>query len=271
MEMIVKQGRYLFAVSIAAFGIENLVCARSSDPFLPVIPWVPSHWWLAYLTGIALLAASVCITANIRARVAAVLLGVLFLLCDLLLQIPRVAALPWDVGVRTGAFETLTMCASALMLAGTLSAEGGSFGRWAGATNALIQSGRYLFAISAIVFGIDHYLVFGFIVSLVPSWIPGGGWFWANFTAISFIAAGVSIAVRKMDRWASFMLGLMFLLWFLVLHAPRVASYPRVLNPNEWSSAFIALGICGGSWILAWSLLAKLPMKGRDVESSAVN
>jgi len=48
----------------------------------------------------------------------------------------------------------------------------------------------------------------------------------------------------------------MFLLWFLVLHAPRVASYPKVLDPHEWSSAFIALGICGGSWILAWSLSA---------------
>jgi hypothetical protein len=259
MERIVKQGRYLFAIAIAAFGIENLICARSTDPFLPVIPWVPSYAVLAYLTGIALVAAIVCIVANLRARVAALLLGVLFLLCDLLLQVPRVAASPMDVGVRTCAFETLAMCASALMLAGTLSAEGGSLGRWEGAVNGLIASGRYLFAASAIVFGIDHYLVFGFIVSLVPTWIPGGGWFWANVTAIGFIAAGVSIAARRMDRWASFMLGLMFVLWFLVLHAPRVASYPKVLDPDEWSSAFIALGIGGGAWILASSIFAELP------------
>ena len=257
MEKIVKQGRYLFAISIAAFGVQNLVWANSSEPSLPVIPWVPSYWWLAYLMGIALLAAAVCIAANIKARVAALLVGLLFLVCDLVLQIPKVAALPWDVGVRTCAFETLTMCASALMLAGTLSTEGVSFGRWEGAVNALIRSGRYLFAICAIVFGIDHYLVFAFIVFLVPKWIPGGGWFWAQLTSIAFITAGVSIAIRWMDRWASFMLGLMFLLWFLVLHAPRVASYPRMLDPHEWSSAFIALGVCGGSWILAGSLSAK--------------
>jgi len=263
METIVKQGRYLFAISIAVFGIENLICAHSSDPFLPVIPWVPSYPWLGYLTGIALIGASVCISANTRARVAALLLGIFFLLCDLVLQIPRVAALPWDVGVRTCAFETLIICASALILAGAFSAEGGSFGRWEGAANALILSGRYLFAVSAIVFGIDHYLVFKFIVSLVPKWIPGGGWFWAHLTAIAFIAAGVSIAVRRMDRWASFMLGLMFLLWCLVLHAPRVAGYPRVLSPDEWSSAFIALGICGGSWILAWSLPARALPRGK--------
>ena len=264
MEIIVKQGRYLFAISIAAFGVENLICAHSSDSFLPVIPWVPSYSWLAYFTGVALIAASVCIATKIRARVAALVLGVLFLLCDLILQIPRVAALPWDVGVRTCAFETLTMCASALILAGALPAEAPGFGRWEGAVKVLTRSGRYLFAVSAIVFGIDHYLVFKFIVALVPKWIPGGGWFWAHLTAIAFIAAGVSIALGWMDRWASFMLGLMFLLWFLVLHAPRVASYPSVLNPDEWSSAFIALGICGGAWILAWSLSTKALLKGKS-------
>jgi len=68
----------LFAISIAAFGIENLICARSSDPFLPVIPWVPSYSWLAYFTGLTLIATSVCIAAKIRARVAALLLGILF-------------------------------------------------------------------------------------------------------------------------------------------------------------------------------------------------
>jgi uncharacterized membrane protein YphA (DoxX/SURF4 family) len=256
MEIIVKQGRCLFGAAIVAFGVENLVCARSRDPFLPAIPWVPSYPWLAYVTGTFLLAAGLCIAVNLRTRAVALLLGVFFLLCDLVLQIPRVAPLPWDVGMRTCAFETLTMCASALMLAGALPAEGQSFGRWQAAINGLIGSGRYLFAASAIIFGVDHYLVFNLIVFLVPKWIPGGGWFWANLTAIAFIAAGISIAVKIGDRWASFMLGLMFLLWFLVLHAPRIASYPRILDPHEWSSAFIALGICGGAWILTWSLSA---------------
>lgn len=257
IEIIVKQGRCLFAAAIIAFGIENLVCARSPGPFLPVIPWVPNYPLLAYLTGIFLLAVGACIAAKIRGRSAALLLGAFFLLCDLVLQIPRVAALPWDVGVRTCAFETLTMCASALMLAEALPAGCQSFGGWQGAVNALMGSGRYLFAVSMVVFGIDHYLVFNLIVSLVPRWIPGSGWLWANLTALAFIAAGISIALKLLDRWASFMLGLMFLFWFLLLHAPRVASYPRVLNPNEWSSAFIALGVCGGSWILAWSLIVK--------------
>jgi uncharacterized membrane protein YphA (DoxX/SURF4 family) len=254
IDSILKQGRLLFAASLAALGVVNLACAHTTDVFLPVIPWVPASPWLGWLTGLSLILAGVSILVNIGARVAATFAGILFLLCDLALQISRVAASPWDVGVRTGAFETLILGCSALILAGTLRSDGRDLLPWERALNSLIFSARYLFAGSAIVFGLDHYLVFGLIVSLVPPWIPGGGVFWASFTAIAFIAAGLSIATGFLDKWAAAMMGLMFLLWFLVLHAPRVAGYPRSHDPDEWSSALIALGISGGSWILAASL-----------------
>jgi hypothetical protein len=257
MDKIVAPGRIIFVIAVAAFGIENLICAHSSAKFLPVIPWVPSYPWLAYLTGVAFLAAAVCIAARFHLRLTATLLGLVFLACDLLLELPQVLAAPFDVGIRTTAFETLTMCSASLMLAASVPANFTGRKRWDGVMRKFLATGRYLFAISAIVFGIDHYLVFGLIVSLVPRWIPGGGWFWANVTALAFIAAGVCIAFRWMDRLAAALLGVMFLLWFLVLHLPRVMSYPRSHDPDEWSSALIALAVCGASWILASSLSEK--------------
>jgi uncharacterized membrane protein YphA (DoxX/SURF4 family) len=257
IEGILRQGRLLFAASFAALGIVNVACAGTTDEFLPVMPWVPASPWLGWLIGLSLIAAGIAILANFGARVAATFAGILFLLCCLVLQISRVAANPWDVGVRTCAFETLILGCSALILAGTLRSDEKAIRPWERAVNSLIFSARYLFAGSAIVFGLDHYLVFGLIVSLVPHWIPGGGWFWANLTAMAFIAAGLSIATGWFDKWAAAMMGLMFLLWFLVLHAPRVVSFPRSHDPHEWSSAFIALGISGGSWILAESFSAK--------------
>jgi hypothetical protein len=83
---------------------------------------------LAYLTGIALVAAGLSIAANRGAWLAAILSGMLFLLFVLVLQIARVAANPLDVGIRTGAFETLAMSGAALALAGTLPADGSYFG-----------------------------------------------------------------------------------------------------------------------------------------------
>jgi len=266
MDKILRLGRPLFAVAIIAFGVQHFVWAQYTEATVPIIPFVPANTFLAYLTGFALLAAGLGIVANAKARLSAILLGFLFLFCVLALQISRVAAHPLDVGVRTCAFETLALCGSALMLAGTLPAERSYPQPWGNAVNKLIRSGRFLFAGSSVVFGIDHFLVLGVIVSLVPSWIPGSGLFWAYLTGIGFIAAGLSIATGWMARWGGFWLGLMFLLWFVVLHAPRLTSAPRSHNPHEWSSAFIALAMCGGGWISAWALSAKAASNIADLK-----
>jgi hypothetical protein len=44
----------------------------------------------------------------------------------------------------------------------------------------------------------------------------------------------------------------MFLLWVVIVHAPRVAAAPH--NANEWTSAFVALAMAGSAWSVAGSL-----------------
>jgi uncharacterized membrane protein YphA (DoxX/SURF4 family) len=260
MDKIIKHGKLLFAVAIAAIGVENLICAHVSQvvfannpPAVPVLPFVPAIPFLVYLVGIALLAAGVCIAANIRPRLAAILLGVFFLLWTLVLLVPKAVVRPLDLNIRTCVFEVLALGASALTLAENLGEDvhrpsvGSLF--VARSIDNLVASARYFLAISSIVFGITHFLVLRFIASLVPAWIPGG-LFWAYLTGTGFILAGMSIATGFLARWGAFWLGVMFLLWFLFLHAPRVVTHLH--TPAEWSSAFIALGMCGGSWICAW-------------------
>jgi uncharacterized membrane protein len=246
LHRITARGRLLFGLAIAAFGVEHLVCARFGEAVAPVIPWVPGLPWDAYLMGLVLLAAGLCIAADVQAWLAATVLGIVFVLCVLLLQVPRVAVSSLDVGVRTRAFETLAVAGVALTLAGMLSGDHHSR-RW-------IRSGRCLFGVSCVVFGIDHFIVIDFIARLVPAWIPGG-LFWAYLTGAGFIAAGLSIATNWLARWGATLLGIMFALWFLVLHAPRILGLSQVAgaprDPNEWSSAFIALAMCGGAWIFA--------------------
>ena len=249
MEKFLPTGQFLFGIAILSFGIEDLFCAHLGLAVRGV-PWFPGNPFLAYLTGAALMVAGLSIAANIRTRLTAILLGILFLLYVLFPEISNVFANPINVSVRTVAFETLAMCGSALTLAATLPNSGS---RPESVLNKFTGSGPYLFAISSIVFGIDHFLVLAVIASLVPSWLPGG-LFWAYLTGAAFITAGISIATRWMDRWGAALLGLMFLLWFLILHSPRVVMAFRAHDPNspnEWSSAFIALGMAGGSWICA--------------------
>ncbi len=263
IETIVKQGKLLFAVAIAALGAENLICAHVSQtvfagnrPGVPVLPFVPTPF-LAYLVGIILLAVGVSVAANIRPGFAATFLGLFFFLYTLVHLVPIVVGRPRDLNARTGVFEVLALGASALTLAACLKQRHASEQRSIGGTlvtlevraiNKLIASGPYLFAISSVVFGITHFLIPRFIASLVPGWIPGG-LFWAYLTGAAFIAAGISIATGVMARWGAFWLGVMLLLWFLILHGPRVAMHPRLAA--EWSSMFEVLGMGGGSWIVA--------------------
>jgi uncharacterized membrane protein len=252
MGKIIQQGQLLFGIAIAASGVEGLICAHLGLAVRGV-PWFPTNTLLAYLTGIALVVAGLSIVANVRARLTAILLGILFLLYVLFLELPQVIASLMNLSVRTVFFEALALAASALTLAGTLSTPSSGSRWWDRVSDELIAFGPYLFAAAAVVFGIDHFLVLDFIASLVPAWLP---WhlFWAYFTGTAFIAAGISIAIQWMDEMAAFLLGTMFALWFLILHFPRVVIAFRSHDPNaqnEWSSAFIALAMCGGCWICA--------------------
>jgi uncharacterized membrane protein len=161
---------------------------------------------------------------------------------------PSIVAILHDVGERTRAFETLAMCGGALVLAGALPREPTGLEGWNAAADRVAAPGRYFIAISMAIFGIDHFLVPGLIAGLIPAWIPWH-WFWVYFTAAGFIAAAVSIAIAKQMRLAGTLLALMFFLWVVLVHAPRVAAAPR--NGNEWNSAFVALTMSGCALIVA--------------------
>jgi uncharacterized membrane protein YphA (DoxX/SURF4 family) len=159
MEKIIARGRCIFAFAIVAFGVQNIVCARFQGAVIPVMPWVPAHPALACLTGAILIAAGVCIAFNIKSRLISILLGVFFLVCTVVLQVPKAAAHPFDLGIRTLVFETLSMGAGALVLARTLQGDSGDSPQSAALTDKFLLSGRYLFALSSIVFGISHFLL----------------------------------------------------------------------------------------------------------------
>lgn len=252
MEKAIKQGPLVFAVSVLAFGVLNLVSAHSlfkliDTVHLPVIPWVPAHPWMGYLTGAAffLLGLALLFQFHLRATTIALGVGFLFFAAALL---PLVIKRPSSIGLRTLLFENLAMGATAFMLADRNSEN---------PRVALGIAGRYLFSFCLLVFGIDHFLKPALIASFVPSWMPGPT-FWAYFTGTAFIAAAVSLATRWQGVWGGFFLGLMFLLWVVLLHAPRVSGLFNVgdgpRSPDEWSSLWIAAAMWGAGWIGALSL-----------------
>jgi uncharacterized membrane protein len=108
--------------------------------------------------------------------------------------------------------------------------------------------GRIFVAVSLIVFGVQHFIYGGFVATLVPAFMPRR-LFWAYFVGVAFFAAAIGIFTRMLARAAATMLGLMFFLFVVLLHIPRIIGNSS--NGNEWTSGFVALAMCGGAWILA--------------------
>jgi hypothetical protein len=170
-------------------------------------------------------------------------LGGLLFACAVVLDVPKNAANIGSISLRTTVFEPLALASLAWLLPG----EGAT-------ARVLAQGNRYLLGLSLIVFGVDHFLALGFIATLIPNWIP---WhvFWVAFFGIGFMAAGLSMGLNFLQRWGAAGIGLMFGIWVVTLHLPRVLGLyaipgaPR--DPNEWSSLFIAIALWGGLWAIA--------------------
>jgi uncharacterized membrane protein len=108
--------------------------------------------------------------------------------------------------------------------------------------------GRIFVAISLLVFGVQHFIYGGFVATLVPAFMPGR-LFWAYFVGVAFVAAAIGILTKMLARPAATMLGVMFFLFVVLLHIPRIVGNSS--DGNEWTSGFVALAMCGGAWILA--------------------
>lgn len=108
--------------------------------------------------------------------------------------------------------------------------------------------GRIFVAVALVVFGVQHFMYGGFVAGLVPAFMPGR-LFWAYFVGVAFFAAAAGILYKLMARPAATMLGVMFFLFIVLLHIPRIIGNSS--DGNEWTSAFVALAMCGLGWIIA--------------------
>lgn len=244
MDGLNRVGRILFGLAMVLFGLLYCFHARGAEP-APGPPWTVETGFLAWLIGTGFVVAGGCIVSKMWARLATVLLAIVLLLRVLFIFVPQLFARPQDPGPWTSGCEVLALGAAALVLAGEL--ESVNSRSW----ESLVLVGRLLFAMTLVVFGIEHFMYAKFIATLIPAWIPGH-LFWAYFVGVVFIAAALSFITKVQGHMAAALLGLMFLLWVVGLHAPRVAAAPH--NGNEWTSAMVALAFSGGSFVLAGAL-----------------
>jgi uncharacterized membrane protein YphA (DoxX/SURF4 family) len=250
MNRLGEIGRWMLAISVVAFGVQQFVYSGFVIGLTLVPRWIHAHTFWADFLGAILIVCGVGIALEKMTRLACSVLGALFFAVVLVLHVPEAIAVLHDIVERTRAFETLAICGGAFVLAGLVHGTGSNSAQWDKPTHTEAEVGRYFFSISMVVFGIDHFQVAPYIATLIPAWIPGP-LFLAYFTGAAFIAAGLAIATKIQARLAAALLGLMFFSWVAMLHSPRVAS--QIRNGNEWNSLFVALAMAGCAFVVAAS------------------
>jgi len=244
-------GRIAFAIGIAAFGAQYLLQGHYLGGLPPVPPWAPGGAIGAYLVGVFLIVAAISIAVQWNARFFAMLIGALFVLCVVFLHLQHFSDVIHKGNDRTRALEPLAMAAAAFILAGIYPSNPAKSSPLQSITEIAIRSARFVFAFTMVVFGWQHFEYAAYLAMLAPAWIPAH-LAWIYFTGTGFIAAGVCITSKILGRLSATLLGLMFFLWVVTLHAPRV--YASLHNADEWSSLFVAAAMAGASFLLASTL-----------------
>ena len=216
VDKVVALTNLCFAIPLAVFGAEHLSGARFIADAVP--SYMPWRLFWAYFVGFALLAASLSIATKIQVRWSGLLFGVMMFVFVALLHVPGALAKPSERIPWTIVFREMSFGGAGWVLAGT------AMGRERASGKILITVGRVLIAITAIFFGVEHFLhPLGLpgvpLEKEMPTWVPARMLI-DYLTGAFLLAAGVCFLLARKMRIAATYLGAWIVLMVLVIYGP---------------------------------------------------
>lgn len=259
METLIKTGRIFFAIMLIGLAVQQIYYAD----FRPVIlPDWSSHIkglaYTSYFVSAILLVTGVAIILNKKAMEWALISGGMFLLLFVIGHVTYELIMdPYKahLGVWSNALKESALAGGAFAVAGSLPPTVNSSGLIR-LLKKIIPYNRIFFALTMVLFGLDHFLYPEFVVSLVPNWMPGHT-FWCYFAGAALMLSGIAIILKVQLKTAALLLGLMIFLWLIMLHIPRALVAPGTDKGNELTSVFEALGFSGIAVLIAYGYRAK--------------
>ncbi|HLW98461.1 MAG TPA: hypothetical protein VKR82_07435 [Candidatus Acidoferrales bacterium] len=255
-EKLLTLSPILYAVPMAVFASQHFTESKAVSTLVP--HWLPWHLFWTYFVGTAVIAASLGIVAEIQARLAGILLGVLLIIFELLLHIPFILAHPknvigWSIALRDLAFSGGALAFAAI--------QGGD--RKTGGANYLAILARLFISVPAIFFGVEHFLHPEFMPGVdfdrsMPAWVPAPV-FWSYFAGTVFLIAGASLLLNMKSRFAAMCLGYMALILILFVYLPILVAKPLDID-NGLNFLVSMLAFSGASLLLAKAMSCPAPV-----------
>jgi uncharacterized membrane protein len=251
MDKIMPFGRLFFAIPLAVFGSEHFTITANIATLVP--SWIPAHTFWVYLVGLAFLCAALSIALLVRARLAAALVGMTFLIFVLVMDMPGTLANPHNRFFWALALRQLAFSGGAFAFAMSQRSTRPGQPSHAQLTKALAAIPRFFVGVPSVFYGVEHLLHPEYVPGiplqkLSPDWIPGRILL-SYFVGVILILAGVCLLVNKKARMAATALGLMILLTMLWIYTPMLLAAPKdVVALNFF---FDTLLFCGAILMLA--------------------
>jgi len=264
-----KVGVWFYGLGTALTGILDLAWRAFDASHEPInsLGKVPGENTLACVAGVWLVAAGAAILWRRGARIAAAASAIAYLIFAALWLCRYYAgihALGWRIdvifGVSFGLAQQIWLAAPALIVLASIASTDGVL--QARATTAA----RWMLGLPPIVFGLLHLAGLRVFASIVPHWIPFGG-FWAAFTGAAFILAGVAICSGVRDVLAARLLALMLLLFETLVEVPPI--FVRAHNQATWGAATYNAAAIGACLIFAGHLARRAERERGDAGSVA--
>jgi uncharacterized membrane protein len=205
-----------FAIPLAVFGAEHLA---NSQSLLALVPsYMPWRMFWVYFVGFALIAASLSIATRREVRWSGLLVGVMMFLFVAMLHLPGAiragGRIAWTI-----VFREMSFGGAGWVLAGI--DRGGDRD---GLGKSLITVGRVLIAITAIFFGVQHFLhPLGLpgvpLEKQMPTWVPARALL-DYVTGAFLIVAGVCFLLAWKTRMAATYVGAWIVLLVVMIYGP---------------------------------------------------
>ena len=242
-------GHVLFAIGLAGIGVLSLVSGDFAYTWQPVPGWVIWRHGLAYASGILMLGAGIGMLVKPASRLSALVMTIYLSTWVLLLQAPRVAQAPTNVGMWLGLSESMALFCGGWTLYLSLAGSEHDLPKFL----ADPRLARYLFGGACVVLGISHFVYLDITAGMVPAWLPDRTGF-AYLTGAGHLGAGLAILFGVLPRLAATLEAGMISSFVLLLHAPSVFAQPS--SRLQWTMLCVASAIAGAGWIVAGSLRA---------------
>jgi uncharacterized membrane protein len=247
-----KFGICVYGLSSAAVGIMDFIWGGFDPAHQPIQAFgdhIPGSEVLAYITAVWMIAGGAAIMWRRSARIGGAALAIIYF-AFAIFWLPRFYTAPHYLGFRVPVFigvaagfgiELIALAGGALVYASTAT-RSSSWPR-------TILFTRWIFALCAINFGVNHLDAVADNLFFVPKSMPLGQAFWVILTGISFVLAGLAILSGIQDVLAARLLALMFLAFNVFALPAFIFADPK--NHAAWGGNAFNLALVGATWIFA--------------------